>query len=333
MKLIGIEEHYLTADVRDAWRAVGLAATDPSVALHSGDIERRLLDLADERLALMDETGLDVQVLSLTTPALHDLGPESIKLARRANDTVAAAIARRPDRFQGMATLPVSSPHEAAQELERCVASLGFKAVMLCGRFADYNLDHVHFRPVLETAAALRIPVLIHPRTPPMAVRSAYYSGFTAEMEAAFATFGLGWHFDAGIQFIRLVLAGAFDHLPDLQVILGHWGELVLFFAERLAALDRTSQLDHPLGTYLRRNLWITASGLFLPEYLRRAAGIVGTDRLLFSTDFPYQYRSGGDARSFLKRSGLKEGDKAKFAHGNWDRLTASDAATDVADR
>lgn len=85
MKLIGIEEHYLTPGVRDAWEVVGLANYDPSVAVHSGEVERRLLDLADERLALMDETGLDVQVLSLTTPALHDLGQESVDLARRAN--------------------------------------------------------------------------------------------------------------------------------------------------------------------------------------------------------------------------------------------------------
>lgn len=82
MKLIGIEEHYLTADVRDAWDAIGLAATEPSVALHSGEIERRLLDLAGERLALMDDAGLDVQVLSLTTPALHALGRASVELGR-----------------------------------------------------------------------------------------------------------------------------------------------------------------------------------------------------------------------------------------------------------
>ena len=84
MKLIGIEEHYLTAAVRDAWEAIRLAATDPSVGFHSGELDRRLLDLADKRLALMDETGLDVQVLSLTTPALHDLRQESVELARRA---------------------------------------------------------------------------------------------------------------------------------------------------------------------------------------------------------------------------------------------------------
>jgi predicted TIM-barrel fold metal-dependent hydrolase len=108
VKLIGIEEHFLTAEIREAWNAIGLDAVDPSVAFHSGMIEGRLLNLAEQRLALMDETGLDVQVLSLTTPMLHDLGPESIEMARRANDALAAAVARHPTRFQALATLPVA---------------------------------------------------------------------------------------------------------------------------------------------------------------------------------------------------------------------------------
>lgn len=155
MKLIGIEEHYLTASMRDAWEAAGLAATDPSVAVHSGEIERRLLDLADYRLALMDETGLNVQVLSLTAPALHDLGRESVDLARRANDAVAEVIVRWPSRFHALATLPVALPEEAALELERCVWTLGFKGAMLCGRVGDRNLDHLGLRPISAGAAAL----------------------------------------------------------------------------------------------------------------------------------------------------------------------------------
>ena len=327
MKLIGIEEHYLTAEVRAAWDAIGLAATDPSVAINSGDIERRLLDLADERLALMDETGLDVQVLSLTTPALHDLGPESVDLAQRANDAVAAAIARHPDRFQAFAALPMAMPDEAALELERCVKTLGFKGAMLCGRIGDRNLDHPDFRPVFESAAALRMPIFLHPRTPAPAVREAYYSGFAPEVDDAFAMYGLGWHYDAGIQFVRLVLAGVLDRLPDLQLILGHWGEVVLFYAERLAAMDRVSGLKQPIATYLRRNLYVTASGMFVPDYLTRAAAIVGTDRLLFSTDFPYQYRPGGDARRFLAKCGLSAVQQAAFARGNWERLIAGKGA------
>lgn len=322
MKLIGIEEHFLTAAVRRAWNAAGLEATDPGVAVHSPVVERRLLDLAEERLALMDETGLDVQVLSLATPALHQLGPESADIARRVNDEVAAVVARHPTRFQALATLPVTMPEEAARELDRCVRGLGFRGAMLCGRVGTRNLDDPAFLPIFRHAEALGVPILLHPQVPAAEVRSAYYAGFGPEVDAAFATYGIGWHYETGVQFIRLVLAGVFDAMPRLQLILGHWGELVLFYAERLAALDRVAGLAQPVATYLRRNLYLTASGMFLPQYLKRAAAIVGTDRLLFSTDFPYQYRPGRDAGSFLENCGLDEDAKAGFAHGNWTRLT-----------
>ena len=321
MKLIGIEEHFLTAEVRDAWSAIGLELTDPSVGFHAGDIEKRLTNLTDERLALMDETGLDVQVLSLTTPALHDLGPESVDMARRINDTVARAVARHPDRFQALATLPVSSPEQAALELERCVTALGFKGTMLCGRVGEHNLDHSRFHSIFACAEALTAPVLLHPRTPPTAVREAYYSGFNPTLDACFATFGMGWHYDAGLQFLRLILSGTFDRLPRLQIILGHWGELVLFYAERFARMDQVAGLERPIETYFRDNLYVTASGMFLRHYLDRAVEIVGTERLLFSTDFPYQYRPGRDARNFLEQCGLDQEATEAFAHGNWTRL------------
>ena len=323
MKLIGIEEHFLTTQVRDAWDAIGLGANDPSVAFHSGAIEGRLLDLADERLALMDETGLDVQVLSLTTPALHDLGPDSVDLARRTNDALATVVARYPTRFQAMAVLPVTVPEAAARELERCVTALGFKGTVLCGKVGGRHLDDPTVAPILECAAEMGVPIMIHPRVPDPAVRAAYYSGFTPEVDAAFATFGLGWHYDAGVQFLRLVLAGVFNRLPGLQVILGHWGELVLFYAERMAAMDRVSKLDQPIANYLRQNLYVTASGMFLPHYLARAAAVVGVNRLLFSTDFPYQYRPGREARRFLENCGLDAQERAGFAWENWARLTS----------
>jgi len=330
VKLIGVEEHFLTDETHRAWNAIGLEAVDPSMAFHSGAFEIRLLDLAEDRLALMDETGLDVQVLSLTTPMLHDLGPESLDIARWTNDAIAAVVTRHPTRFQALATLPVAMPEEAALELERCMKVLGFKGTMLCGRVGARNLDHPTLSPIFQSAEALGAPILLHPRTPELAVRAAYYSGFTPEVDAAFSTFGLGWHYDAGIQFVRLVLAGVFDRLPSLQVILGHWGELVLFYAERFAAMDRVSGLAHPIAAYLRRNLYITASGMFLPHYLERAASVVGTDRLLFSTDFPYQYRPGRDARRFLESCGLNDPAKAGFAHGNWQRLTGPATASAI---
>ncbi|WP_292072000.1 amidohydrolase family protein [Brevundimonas sp. UBA7534] len=324
MKLIGIEEHFLTEAVQQAWHEIALDAADPRVGYHSGAIKSRLIDLATERLELMDETGLDVQVLSLTTPALHDLGRTGVDLARRANDAVAEAIARRPTRFQGLATLPISCPDEAALELQRCVETLGFKGAMLCGRVGERPLDDPLFAPVFKSAEALGAPVLLHPRVPPQAVRDAYYSGFSPTLDAVFATAGLGWHYDAGIVFLRLLLSGTFDRLPRLQMILGHWGELVLFYAERLSVMDRFTGLNAPIEHYLRHNLYLTPSGMFLPSYLERAASVVGLDRLLFSTDYPYQYRPGRDARTFLETCGLDDDAKAAFAHGNWLRLTGA---------
>ena len=271
-----------------AWNAISLEATDPSMAFHSGRFETRLLDLAKDRLALMDETGLDVQVLSLTTPMLHDLGPDSFDLARRTNDAIAAVLARHPTRFQALATLPVALPDEAALELERCMTVLGFKGTMLCGRVGVRKLDHPTLSPILQSAEALGAPILLHPRTPELAVREAYYSGFTPEIDTAFATVGLGWHYDAGIQFVRLVLAGVFDRLPRLQVILGHWGEVVLFYAERLAAMDRVSRLTHPIATYLRNNLYVTGSGMFLRHFHSARA----TERCSLKPSRPVRRRS-----------------------------------------
>ncbi|GBR01669.1 hypothetical protein AOE01nite_29060 [Acetobacter oeni] len=88
--------------------------------------------------------------------------------------------------------------------------------------------------------------------------------------------------------------------------------------------MDRASGLEHSMMTYFRRNLYVTASGMFLPHYLEQAARIVGHGRLLFSTDYPYQYRPGGDARRFLEHCGLDETAMQAFAYGNWEQLTES---------
>jgi len=324
MKLIGIEEHFLTREVSDAWGAPE-TAEDPTMGLHQGRIGELLEDLGEERLRLMDETGLDVQVLSLTTPGLHNLdGPASLGLARRTNDLLAAAVARHPERFQGFAALPTPAPDEVPRELERCVRELGLKGAMLCGRTRDKHLDHPDFWPLFERAEELRVPLFLHPQVPQRAVRDALYSGFSGPVDLALSTFVLGWHYEAGIQFVRLVLAGVFDRFPGLQVILGHWGEVVIFYLERLAALDRVAQRKRPFADCMRQNLYVTASGMFSRDYLERTVEIVGIDRILFSTDFPYQYRPGKKARRFLEGLPLDDEAKRRFAHGNWERLTGA---------
>jgi predicted TIM-barrel fold metal-dependent hydrolase len=322
VKLIGIEEHFLTRAVREAW-TIAPGPTDPTCVFHGGDLGARLEDLGEMRLRLMDETGVDVQVLSLTTPGLHNLERGlSVALARRTNDLIAETVARTPQRFQGFAALPTPAPHEAPHELERAVRELGLKGAMLCGRTREKNLDHLDFWPIFECAADLGVPLFIHPQIPQPAVRDAYYSGFGTEVDLALAGPGLGWHYEAGLQFVRLVLAGVFDRFPGLQIILGHWGEVVLFYLERLSVLNRTSRLARPFADYARQNLYVTASGMFSETYLQRCVEIVGIDRILFSTDYRYQYRPGRDARAFLERTPLDAEGREKLAHGNWERLT-----------
>lgn len=320
MKLVGIEEHFITEDVATAW---ALAATrDDSLRFNEGVIGDRLRDLGAERLRLMDETGVDVQVLALAPPGLHNLDVECVGLAKRTNDLVAATIAKNPDRFQGLATLPMGVPTEAPRELERSVSELGLVGAMLYGRTREKNLDDESFWSIFEAASALRIPLFIHPQIPQDSVRKAYYSGLAPEVELALSCFAIGWHYEAGLQFVRLIMAGVFDRFPQLQVILGHWGEVVIFYAERLAMLDRVAKLRRPFLDYVRNNLYLTASGMFSESYLRRSVEAVGVERILFSTDFPYQYRPGGDARRFIDGLELDQADKEKLAHGNWARLT-----------
>lgn len=321
MKLIAIEEHFLTPAIVNAW-ANSAIGQDGTEALDRGDLKQQLLELGSQRLARMDEGGIDVQVLSVTTPALHNLEPEeSVTLARSTNDLLAATVTANPERLQGFATLPMPAPADAARELERGVRELGLHGAMLCGRTRDKNLDHPDFLPLMETAARLRAPLYIHPQIPQKPVREALYGGFGDPIDTAFATFGLGWHYEAGIQFVRLILAGVFDRFPNLQIILGHWGEVVLFYLERLQSLARVVTLGRPIADYFRNNLYVTPSGMWSQAYLQRALEVVGPERILFSLDDPYQYRPGAPGRAFVEATSLTQSQKRLFAHGNWERL------------
>ena len=323
MKLIAIEEHFLTKAVNDEWKNYS-DQDDPTQKLHVGEIENRLAEIGDTRLRLMDETGIDVQVLSLTSPSLHNVGPESVALARLTNEYVAEIVRKTPHRFQGFAALPMAVPKEAANELNRSVNNLGLKGAMVCGRTREKNLDHKDYWELFACAESLGVPLFIHPQIPQKAVRDIYYSGFDELTNLAFSTFGLGWHYEAGIQFVRLVLAKVFDRFPNLQIILGHWGEVILFYTERLASLNRVTKLDKPFIDYIRQNLYVTASGMFSHAYLQRSIDIIGIDRILFSTDYPYQYRQGRDARNFLEATELSQEEKEKFSFANWERLIST---------
>ena len=288
--LIGVEEHWTLDAVDDALRSLPADRRDGSLALNEhGDTATRLADLGPGRLAAMDEQGVEVQVLSLAPPGTQGLSPgDAVPLSREANDRAAAAVAAAPTRLRAMATLPLADPAAAADELERGTA-LGLVGAMVYGRTGDVPLDDPRFEDLWGVAESLGQPVFIHPQVPPRAVRDASYSGIGDVADLALATFSWGWHLEAGTAALRLMASGALDRHPGLQLVLGHWGELLLFWHERADSLARIAGLQRSVTDYLRENVWITASGMLDPALLQHALAVTTTDRLLFSTDYPFQ--------------------------------------------
>lgn len=157
---------------------------------------------------------------------------------------MAQAVKQYPNRFEAFAVLPWSEPEAATRELERAVKKLGFKGALLSGRpsAGDAFLDDPQYTPVLEMAAGLNVPIYLHPGTPIHEVQKLYYGGLGETVSARLSLFGWGWHAESGVQLIRMILGGVFEKFPKLQVISGHWGEMVPFYLSRLGLCRGRSQ-------------------------------------------------------------------------------------------
>ncbi|HKI37102.1 MAG TPA: amidohydrolase family protein [Gemmataceae bacterium] len=271
----------------------------------------------------MEAARIDVQVLSLTTPGVEQLdAAEAVALARDTNDRLAEAVRRHPSRFAGFAALPTPDPDAAADELKRVVREHGFKGALINGHARGRYLDDAFFWPILECAAALRVPLYLHPTPPPQPVITASYTGnYAPEVAGLLATAAWGWHLETATHVLRLILSGAFDRYPTLQVVIGHLGEGLPFMLPRLewALPPAVTKLERPIGAYLRENLHYTISGFnFLPTFLDVLLQ-VSAERILFSADYPYA--SMARARAFLDQLPVSPADKERIAHGNAERL------------
>lgn len=324
MKIIALEEHVVPRQVSEEWVRTA-DRQDPSVAYTPQHLAKRLEDLGDLRLSEMDDAGIDVQVLSLPPPAFQNFEPDdAIALSRDFNDVMAATVASRPDRFEAFASLPMPDPEAAAAELDRAVRKLGLQGALLCGRTGDLHMDDRVFDPVYAAAERLGTPLYIHPQMPPPSVMDAYYKGFEPVAGFVLATAAVGWHYEAGLEFLRMVMGGVFDRFPRLQVMLGHWGEVVLFYVDRIALLDKANlKLERPIKVYFQQNAYYTPSGIFTQDYLNWTIATVGVGRIIFSQDYPYQMSGGGVARGFLEKASISQDDKERIAHRNWEDLTS----------
>jgi predicted TIM-barrel fold metal-dependent hydrolase len=321
MRTIAIEEHFTTPLYREKvsaneFRNAYLASRSEQIG---HDIVAQLADLGEMRLAHMDATGIDVQVLSFGSPGPQGFGAETaIPMARDANDRLFDTVKAHPRRFAGFAALPTADPDAAAAELDRAVTKLGFKGAMIHGHTQGSFLDEKKYWVLFERAQALGVPIYLHPTVPHPDAMKSYFAGYEELARA-----GWGFAIDTSCHFLRLVFAGVFDAYPDLKIILGHLGEGLPFAMHRLN--DHTYRVAARRGLkktplqYLSENMLVTTSGnWYEPAFLCTLLAL-GADNILFAVDWPYEPNTAGMA--FLNKVSISDLDKAKIAHLNAERI------------
>ena len=282
----------------------------------------RLLDFQEQRLRLMDESGVEIMIVSLNSP-----GPQAVpdvrgavELAHQANDVLANEIAKRPDRFAGFAALPMQDPEMAIGEAQRCISDLGFKGVLVHG-YTEIDGKPVHYdlpqyRPFWRAIEALDVPFYLHPR-PPLAGLSPLYHGHPW-------LFGPRWSFAAetSLHALRLIGSGLFDDCPRLKIILGHLGEGLPFYLWRIDNANNWMNPPAPryaakkkVAEYFRANFHLTTSGHFNTPELINSIAEIGVDRVMFSVDYPFEDFS--DAVGWFDNAEIGEADRHKIGRTN----------------
>jgi 5-carboxyvanillate decarboxylase len=312
---IATEEAFATPELFDCYRHIieKKSVDDPGFyslwghyLTHGGsratDIRRKLLDLGEERLRDMDSCCIARQIISLTAPGVQILDAATgASIARHANDQLAEAVARHPDRFTGLAAMAPQNPARAASEIERAVSSLGFHGAILNSHTHGEYFDDQKFWEIFEAVEQLDVPIYLHPNTP-----SARLIGPMLDRGLDGAIYGFG--VETGLHLLRIIVSGVFDRFPKVRIIVGHLGEALPFWLFRLdfmhAAMVKAGRhagvkpLKKRPSDYLRENVWITTSGMAWEPAIMFVRSVIGADHVMYAMDYPYQFvRSEGDRR------------------------------------
>ncbi len=322
---IATEEAYVIPEVLNPMRdRAAREDYDPDLLFWSrarvgSPLERRLLDLEAERLAIMDQNGVDVQVISLASTGVQMFPPaEAGQLATLANDRLAEAIARHPARYYGLGCFAPQDPAGAAREIERAARGLGFSGMLVNSHTDGHYLDEEAFSPVLEALEAHDMPLYIHPRAPAPAM-AAPYRRYTLEHAV------WGFQAEVGLHAIRMIVGGVFDRFPRLKVVLGHMGEGVPYWLTRVDAMYKAFQaegrpaLHMAPSEYFLRNFTITTSGMNTPAAVRYCLDTLGSERMMFAIDYPFCDTA--EAVAAMDAMPISDGDKANIYSRTAERI------------
>ena len=286
---ISTEETFGLPEIHDATAAVIRSNPTDETGLRlppkDSRIPQKLFDLGEGRLADMDEGRIDKQLLSLQSPGVQIFSAEeATELAALANDRVAEAVRKRPDRLAGLISVAPQDPEAAALEIERGMSTLGLHGVLINSYTKGEYLDRQKFWPIFEAAQAHGAAIYIHPRTP----APQMYEPFSEyQMDAPM----WGFHVDISTHAVRLLLCGVFDQFSDLTIVLGHMGEGLPFWLNRLDTISsrmKLATIRRKPSEYFLDNFVITTSAMFWDPILKLSLEVLGPDRILFGVDYPY---------------------------------------------
>ena len=292
--------------IEEAWQLPELAADakDYAAAGEGETLANNLVDIHGQRLKLMDELGVEFQVLSLTSPGPQGMADPkaAAALATKGNDTLSTEVKKNPKRFGGLASVSMHSPEEAAREAKRAITQLGLVGVILNdfqtrqgadGQDEMIFFDQPEYDVFWKTMEELDALVYVHPRLALPRHQQEFLAGRKWLRASAF-------HFATGVSLhvLGIVCNGVFDRFPNLRMCIGHMGEAILGqiwrIQHRLDAVQRGNfgglPMKRSLQEYFKRgNLCITTSGHFSTNALNHALKEIGAERVMFSIDYPYE--------------------------------------------
>jgi 2,3-dihydroxybenzoate decarboxylase len=303
---IAAEEAFAPPEILDAYRQLiarepGLDAGFTSLmgfylgaSPRAVQVMSRMTDLGELRVRDMDDSGIAKQILSLTSPGVQIFDAATgAALARLSNDYLAGAIEKHPDRFCGLAAIAPQDPAVAVKELERGVCKLGLKGAIVNSHTRGEYLDDPKFWPIFEAADALRVPIYLHPNTPPPAMIGPF-------LERGLDGAIYGFAVETGLHMLRIIVSGVLDRFPGVRIILGHLGEALPYWLFRIDFMHRAmvaakrypsvKKLKRKPSDYFKENIYVTTSGMAWEPPILYAQSVLGVDRVLYAMDYPYQF-------------------------------------------
>ena len=325
--IISIEEHYSLPPWLLEKHKVQVVPTGypPEMPMMQySDPRMQLTNEMRGRLADMDRGNIAMQILSLTGHTKFEDHKDEISFAQDVNNNLADQIKNSdaPHRFRAFAYVPTRSPNYAAEELERCVTEKDMFRGLVCGQTDGKFLDDPVFAPLLKRSEDLNVPIYVHPSFPPINVVKAYYDGLPGALGTILASCGFGWHAEAAIRVLRLVLSGTLDLHPKLNLITGHHGQMLPMMLQRMDNLYKNLRPGcRSVTETIRDQLYVSFAGMYTVPNVKVAIEQIGVDHIMCSCDYPWLPAE--DTRGFSKvlNDVLHPSDLRKICQSNAERL------------